>query len=191
MIVYHHSDAILRLVLMAYLDDKIHLAWAVPVNHARLGARCEAYIETRASITTFKICSEKSKLLSVLPGEVIGLITDELTDLVYVEKMVYWLCAQNCVTGKCTTKDHFTKDEMQDYYRDFCDDRGKPGGDSPCSDFDNYLEEWTRQDAEERHDPTVESHKTKITETEKFPILQEVIKSRIPNYLKLGTNDER
>lgn len=58
------------------MDGKISLAWAVEVDYCQLGARLEAYVETKAQITTFRACVLRSvfKAVSAMPPELVEMV---------------------------------------------------------------------------------------------------------------------
>ena len=103
------------------MREDISLAWAVGVDFPRLGARLEAYVETKAAITTFAACKSVSNIpsMTALPVEVLTMIHDALTDMVYLEKLHEWHRAQRCLQGECHARDHSTSKESNEYV-DFC-----------------------------------------------------------------------
>ena len=66
--------------------------WALEVDDTRLGARIEAYVLTKAQITTFRLVVQNYNLgpLHSLPAELVEGIFNELKDLVYKDRMAYW-----------------------------------------------------------------------------------------------------
>ena len=44
------------------MDHHIDIAWALEIPHAQLGARLEAYIETKPTITAFRACLRQLRL---------------------------------------------------------------------------------------------------------------------------------
>ena len=104
------------------MDSKINLAWAVGVNYAQLGARLEAYVETKPTITTFRACLPHSPIPAVsnIPLEVIETIEEALKDMVYFPKVRDWLQDCKCIRNECGFRDHFP--ERDDASIDFEDD---------------------------------------------------------------------
>ena len=95
------------------MDSKISLAWAVSANYAQLGARLEAYVETKPTITTFRACLPRSPIPSVsnIPLEVIETIEGALKDMAYFPKVRDWLKDCKCIRNECGFRDHFPDDD--------------------------------------------------------------------------------
>ena len=55
------------------MPSKVTVAWAVPVDAATLGARLEAYAETKAATRTFRLCAKyaSDSVIESLPEEII------------------------------------------------------------------------------------------------------------------------
>ena len=101
------------------MEGNISLAWAIEVDQAQLGARLEAYVSTKAAITTLRSCLARYLLPpSVhiqnrnIPQEVIDLIADAVKDAVYIPKVQDWTRSQKCVQAKCLVLDHFKPGEF-------------------------------------------------------------------------------
>ena len=137
------------------MENDITLAWAVSVDYAKLGARLEAYVETKAQITTLKACVASScsthPSISKLPPEIVTAIANALKDIVYVPKIKRWLRAQKCVHNECERVDHFTKQELWKY---------ESWSELPLEEDDDIL----YQDSLERHQDAVYQHLDKITQ---------------------------
>lgn len=131
------------------MQDAITLAWAVRVDHAQLGARLEAYIETKAAISTLRACVAHSDIhsMSSSPLELVAMIAGALTDLVYNQKIQGWNESRECLQNECKTTDHFTEAELEDMEW--------PYG----SDSEDHL--WP--ESMEIHRNTIENHVQKIT----------------------------
>lgn len=131
------------------MQDAITLAWAVNVEHAQLGARLEAYVETKAAISTLRACVAHSDIpsMSSSPPELMAMIAGALTDLIYKRKIHGWNIARECVENICKTPDHFTEAELED--KEYPWD----------SDSEDYL--WP--ESMEIHRNTIEDHVQKIT----------------------------
>lgn len=71
------------------IRGKIKLAWAMPVDDVQLAARLEAYVKTKAPVTTLQLCITHavSHPISNLPPEVVTMVTDHLKQMVYQEKI--------------------------------------------------------------------------------------------------------
>lgn len=131
------------------MQDAITLAWAVRVDHAQLGARLEAYVDTKAAISTLRACIAHSDIrsMSSLPPELVAMIVGTLKDLVYNQKIQGWITARECLQNDCKTTDHFTEEELRDIEYPY------------DSDNEDYL--WP--ESMEIHRNTIEAHMKKIT----------------------------
>lgn len=96
------------------MQDAITLAWAIKVDHTQLGARIEAYVETKAAISTLRACIAHSDVqsMSSLPPELVAMIVATLKDIVYVPKIQDWNTARRCLQDECSFKEHFTEEEL-------------------------------------------------------------------------------
>lgn len=104
------------------MEGKISLAWAIEVDHAQLGARLEAYIETKAAVTTLGACLSRYRLPQNgqvpernLPQEVVDLIVHAVQDAVYKPRVQAWTKARNCVLKEGETLHHFSGRDVADY----------------------------------------------------------------------------
>ncbi|KAI4221215.1 MAG: hypothetical protein L6R36_007064 [Xanthoria steineri] len=95
----------------AFSPDNIIIAWAARVSFAQLGARLTAYIETRASITTFRLTARytSSTAFRNLPEELISMIANQAYDHSFYDNIHKWLCVEDCFAGKCTILSHFDR----------------------------------------------------------------------------------
>ena len=140
--------------LLLKMKDGICLAWAVRVeDYSQLGARLEAYVEAKATITTFEACklhASSSSLLKQLPKEIMREIAEALTDMIYIPKIKYWQRVQKCLNGRCRTKDH-----QSSHYSSYYDE-----DDSDCCSYESAFEE---------HQETLEDqiHKLENEDSEK------------------------
>ncbi|KAL8703709.1 MAG: hypothetical protein Q9201_003110 [Fulgogasparrea decipioides] len=140
------------------MPGNISLAWAINVGHAQLGARLEAYVETKAAITAFKACVRHTTIhsMSQLAPELVEIIADALKDTVYLRKVPQWLSERKCLLNECRSRDHFTKAERYDCLLDVL---MEVDYDLCSDDEDDYLLEQGM----EIHDEIVLSHLDKIT----------------------------
>jgi len=129
------------------MQDAITLAWAIRVDHAQLGARLEAYVETKAAISTLRACIAHSDIpsMSNLPPELVAMIVGTLKDLIYLLKIQDWNTARRCLLNDCSFKDHFTEEELWDL------------------DYDSRYEEELMPESMDIHQDTVHTHLRKIT----------------------------
>ncbi|KAL8903227.1 MAG: hypothetical protein Q9207_004061 [Kuettlingeria erythrocarpa] len=90
------------------------IAWAARVSFPQLGARLKAFVQTRASITTFRLAvkNASSKPFRNLPEELISMIAGTVRDLVFEQKMKKWINIHKCLTNDCKPLSHVTDDEI-------------------------------------------------------------------------------
>ena len=148
------------------MAHKLIVAWATELDAFHLGARLEAYEETKPVIEAFRLLDLK------LPQEILRIIVDAVLDGAYVEKIGLWLQARMCLRATCKPRDHFTEKEMHDEFAIGCKNSGTP--DDKIYDI-NFWEE-----ARERHEYTTTTYLAKLTaksnrdQMEEFGIHQEV-----------------
>ncbi|KAI4219031.1 MAG: hypothetical protein L6R36_008604, partial [Xanthoria steineri] len=132
----------------AFSADNITIAWAARVSFAQLGARLTAYIETRASITTFRLAARytSSTAFRNLPEELISMIANQTYDHSFYDNVHEWLCIEDCFAGECTTLSHFGR---------FC----SRGDDESCRMLGLEYSKHVRQ-----HDDTVYDWTIALTE---------------------------
>ena len=98
-------------------QDQIDINWAVKVDEAVVGARLEAYFETKACITALMLSIQNqqsaptngenpTKTLAKPPLEVICMIKDEIMDQSYRSKIAEWRVAKKCIKHDCDSIDH-------------------------------------------------------------------------------------
>ena len=99
------------------MDHHIDIAWALEIPHAQLGARLEAYIETKPTITAFRACLRQLRLppKAEIPPEILQMILNALRDATYEPKISMWDQGRRCLQDDCETVDHFTRDYIADY----------------------------------------------------------------------------
>ena len=83
------------------MERTTRLTWATPVEARILGASLEAYVESKASITTIKLCAQygKSSLapVSTLPAELLNMVAGYIEQSVFDERIPVWEESLNCV----------------------------------------------------------------------------------------------
>lgn len=89
-------------------QNAILLAWATPVNLVQLGARLEAYAETKAGITTFRIAARHSTLAPFhkLPEEILSMIASEVREIAFNGNLKFWTRVRECLSNDCSKLDH-------------------------------------------------------------------------------------
>ena len=112
------------------MEAKISLAWAIEVDSAQLGARLEAYIETKAAVTTLVACLSRYRLPPkahiperTIPREIIDLIADAVKDADYEPRVRAWTKSRRCAQNKCETLDHLTQADINGIIRSYVDPR--------------------------------------------------------------------
>ncbi|KAL9036849.1 MAG: hypothetical protein Q9180_004061 [Flavoplaca navasiana] len=91
-----------------FSSQKLTIAWATRVSFAQLGARLISYIETRASITTFRLAARytPSSAFCKLPEELVLMIANEVSDQSFRTEMKDWVQASDCLANRCTSLSH-------------------------------------------------------------------------------------
>ncbi|KAL8884161.1 MAG: hypothetical protein Q9215_007733 [Flavoplaca cf. flavocitrina] len=91
-----------------FSSEKLTIAWAARVSFAQLGARLISYIETRASITTFRLAARytPSPAFCKLPEELVLMIANEVSDQSFCTEMKDWVHASDCLADRCTSLSH-------------------------------------------------------------------------------------
>ena len=97
------------------MSPQLTIAWATKVDASQLGARLEAYSETKSAIEAFV------GLKLPLPAEVIDIITNAVKDQAYTKIIGSWLQAENCCNACCTFGSHFSAQELHDEADVGCD----------------------------------------------------------------------
>ena len=99
----------------------ITLAWAVPVDAPSLGARLEAYAETRAASHIFTLCVKHAvgSRMGQLPPEIVQNVCSALWDSAFDAKIEDWRKAHACLSNACKTFDHFSEDALEGLKEDF------------------------------------------------------------------------
>ncbi len=134
-------------------SSKITLAWAIPVSAPQLGARLEAYVATKAAITTFRFGARNvtATALGDVPEEIIDMIAREVRNVVFKDDVKRWMKAFKCLTQKCSPMSHMTKSDISCWHE--CDEYGHHE-----DVLDAISEDWT-----ERHNHKVEQWCTNLT----------------------------
>ncbi|CAF9937611.1 MAG: hypothetical protein HETSPECPRED_000590 [Heterodermia speciosa] len=98
------------------MDGKISLAWAIEVDYCQLGTRLEAYIKSKAAVTTLRACFSryrvpaKGKLAErEVPQEIQNLIVDAMENAAYESTVQAWTYARLCAENKCETPNQLCK----------------------------------------------------------------------------------
>lgn len=92
------------------------VAWSAQVSFPQLCSSLLAYVETKAAITTLRLVSRKSGLISLkrVPEEIILKIGDNLRDAKFRRNMKGWVGIQQCFEGNCRMSKHATLEEYDE-----------------------------------------------------------------------------
>lgn len=97
------------------MSDKNNMSWAIPVSVAQLGARLMTYVNSKATITTFKFAAAKapdgSALLNV-PPELLSIIIQQVRDKELERQIRWWIKMSRCVTKTYTASTHLNCSDM-------------------------------------------------------------------------------
>ncbi|KAL9632203.1 MAG: hypothetical protein Q9204_003891 [Flavoplaca sp. TL-2023a] len=145
-------------------SEELTVGWAARVSLPQLGARLMAYVETKASITTFRLAARytSSPALGKLAEEILTIIATCVRDASYQSKIEEWIKLDRCLATACNPLSHFSQEEMTERYRYCtnwmtCDE---------ISDQDFSQETWDRHDELTTRwydDLTAKDGKTKIS----------------------------
>lgn len=84
------------------MGPRIIVTWALPVDTVTLGGRLEAYVESKASLHTFKLCiqhSQADRALGKLPAEMIENIASIFQQAQFEDRIEEWIEARECEDG--------------------------------------------------------------------------------------------
>ena len=92
------------------------IAWAIPVKVDQLGARIEAYVASKATISTFRVCVKYGNVpgafVGRLPVEVVDIIAMLLREPFFDETLQKWEKDIRCCEYRCKPEEHFTQHEL-------------------------------------------------------------------------------
>ena len=143
---------------------KLAVAWATPVDPVHLGARVEAYVETKSTISTFRLCSQyasQGSSLVRLPAEVLELVVAQVQEAEFQDRRQGWAQDLDCCQYDCHPTDHLSAARISKLkIRHFGGDHELFGDD--ITDFEYEL----RKDGEGdiQHDERIERYLEKIDE---------------------------
>ena len=89
--------------------NNLTMAWATPVDTVKLGARLEAYVDTKSAVLTLRLCipyAPSGCYLAKLSPEVIGIIGTQVQDAVFETLRPSWELAWECCQDTCSSHDH-------------------------------------------------------------------------------------
>lgn len=86
------------------MENTFRLTWAVPVSAVLLGARLEAYVESKATISTFRLCAKYGNLsvapVARLPTELIDEILGHIRHGFFEKRLSDWENDIGCLEGR-------------------------------------------------------------------------------------------
>ena len=91
------------------------LAWAVQVSLAQLGASVTAYVDTKATNTTFRLIVKYTLLkpLRALSEEILIMIAGQLRHMEYSRNMDEWVRISNCLVNTCAPEWHLSQEQVE------------------------------------------------------------------------------
>ena len=130
----------------------ITLTWATPFDAAELGARMEAYVETKALVHVFKLCVQHAQSeapLGRLSPELIEMIATEVHDAAFNKQLKMWHKDLFCCANVCRPSEHLSAEKCKSLRESYQMELGSEheddsGCDSECGcahHFDDYLAE--------------------------------------------------
>ncbi|KAL8875694.1 MAG: hypothetical protein Q9198_005979 [Flavoplaca austrocitrina] len=128
----------------ALSSKELTIGWAARVSLPQLGARLMAYVDTRASITTFRLAARytSSPALRKLAEEVLAIIATCVRDASYHSKIEEWIKVDRCLANVCHPLSHFSHEEMTKKHR--CCTNWMTGDEMDYEEFSQ--ETWDRHD---------------------------------------------
>jgi len=100
------------------------VAWATPVDPIDLGARIEAYIMTKATISTFGSCiryAPKNSPLTQLPAEVQEIVGAHIQETVFKDRRKAWTADLACCGYQGRPGDVYSTDEIEEGKAEYLD----------------------------------------------------------------------
>lgn len=85
------------------MENTVRLTWAVPVSAVLLGARVEAYVESKATVSTFRLCAKYGNPIIApvarLPTELINEILGYIGQSFFEGRLSDWENHIGCLKG--------------------------------------------------------------------------------------------
>ncbi len=90
-------------------DDGITLTWGILVEAHLLGASVETYVESKATISTLRLCAQNGNPseapIARLPPEMVEEIVGHAQLPFYEKQIQEWVDFSNCLEGLCNIPD--------------------------------------------------------------------------------------
>ena len=100
------------------------IAWAIPVKVEEAGAGVEAYVASKATVTTFRLCVKYGSIQGAsagrLPVEIVENVVELLREPFFEEMLQKWEKDIRCCVYRCEPREHFTEDELIEILRRRC-----------------------------------------------------------------------
>lgn len=94
----------------------VTLTWAIPLEVHLLGAGLEAYVESKATVSTLRLCAQSADVskapLAKLPPEVIPKIVTEIQLQSFEKRLQEWVEGIYCKDGGCRHEEGHYKDHQ-------------------------------------------------------------------------------
>ncbi|KAL8956310.1 MAG: hypothetical protein Q9193_006140, partial [Seirophora villosa] len=131
------------------LTGDVNLVWAAQVSLVELGARLTSFVETRASITTFRLATRASPITAChqMPEELVEMIVVMIRDMAFERNLKKWVQIGMCLAETCNTWSHFSADEIDD-----------------ISNMPVFDQTALEEKAERRHEERLEQWHTDLTD---------------------------
>ena len=121
----------------------ITLTWAIPVDAAELGARLESYVETKASIHVFKLCTQHAHpgaSLGKLSPELIEMVSNEVQNATFNRRLQIWQDLLRCCANKCRPSEHLSNEDSGSLREEYLTEVNNYGTmDVECGGNEGYL----------------------------------------------------
>lgn len=94
----------------------VTLTWVIPAEPHLLGAGLEAYLESKATVSTLRLCAQSADVskapLAKIPPEVIQKIVTEIQLLFFEKRLQEWVEGNYCKDGGCRHEEGHYKDHQ-------------------------------------------------------------------------------
>ncbi len=94
--------------------NSLTVAWAIPVDTAFVGARIEAYVEAKATISMLRLCIKYAQTgisLGNIPTEMVENVATHVRQSIFESRLEGWQNAMTCCMGECSPRDHINPAE--------------------------------------------------------------------------------
>lgn len=135
--------------------NNLSVSWSVKAPWAQLGARLEAYAETKATISAARFCvGPGGHTTKSLPVEIFDMIAGNIKDAAYIDSIGAWLKEEKCAQRACKDRDHLTAEELEGWF--------KGRGPMTVEEQDAYLDAEAYEHSGEGHSDIVIALREKL-----------------------------